>query len=312
MTGPDPRVTPARGDLAAKHLEGKVEAGRFVEGRVMEVAVGFAPLRHAPDDRAILDSELLLGERFTVYEEKDGWAWGQSAIDDYVGYVPEAALRAPGPKPTHRVSALSSHLFPVDDFKRPPLARLPMGARVCVITAGRRFVEVACSAGLGFIPSRHLTPLGEWADDYVAVACSAGLGFIPSRHLTPLGEWADDYVAVALKFLGAPYLWGGRTLTGLDCSALVQLALAQAGQAAPRDSDQQLVLGEDLTTTDLAQVERGDLLFWGQHVTIAIDQRRMVHANASTMAVTIDDSAEFAARVAAVDGPITAIRRVRS
>jgi cell wall-associated NlpC family hydrolase len=283
MAALDRRIIPARPDLAAKFLEGEVPAERFVAGTVMEVAHRTAPLRNAPAEDSLLDTELLFGERFTVYEERAGWAWGQAEIDSYVGYVPAAALSAPAGAATHRVTALASHLYPAAEVKAPPLSGLSFGARLLVVGEGARFA---------------------------AVETAAGPGFVPARHLTPVGVWAPDFVAVAERFLGAPYLWGGRTGAGLDCSALVQLSLAETGRALPRDSDQQQQLGTRLGTAAIASLQRGDLLFWANHVAIALDARRLVHANGSAMAVSIDDAHEFAQRIAASDGPILDINRL--
>lgn len=282
----DPRITPAREDIAADFLRGEVTAARFVAGRPMRLGVAHAPLRRAPAADAAIDTELLFGEPVRVYEEKAGWAWVQSEVDDYVGYVPDAVLVEPGPQPTHRVMTPGTHLYPRADIKSPPLRRLSLGAQLAVTARGERFAEVA------------------W---------SGGAGFVPSRHLAPFGENAADFVAIAERFLHVPYLWAGRTGEGLDCSALVQLSLAAAGVVAPRDSDiQQAMLGEALPTAlDLGALKRGDLIFWKGHVAIALDERRMIHANASAMAVSIDVAAEFAACVAPAEGPVTAIRRLR-
>jgi cell wall-associated NlpC family hydrolase len=279
----DPRTTPARGDIAAKSLVGLVASQRFVEGLPKQVGWGVAPLRHAPAESALLDTEALFGERFTVYDEKDGWAWGQAEVDSYVGYVPSAALEPAGPAPTHRVIALASHLYPAPEVKAPAKVGLTFGARLRVTGSVERFASVAAPAGAAFVPLKHIAPLGAW---------------------TP------DFVAVAEQFLGAPYLWGGRTSAGLDCSALVQLALADTGRVFPRDSDQQQVVGNRLGVAAVGQLRRGDLLFWNNHVAIAIDARRLIHANGTSMAVSIEDVDVVMARIAASDGALLDINRL--
>ncbi|MFZ0775766.1 MAG: SH3 domain-containing protein, partial [Xanthobacteraceae bacterium] len=129
----DPRVTPARADLAAKFLEGKVPAPRYVEGRVYEVIAPQAPVRQAPRHDAPLDTEALKGERVTIYDEnEEGWAWGQLAADNYVGWLPLAALAAPGVPPTHKVAALRTFAFPGPSIKLPPVEAFPFGARLAV------------------------------------------------------------------------------------------------------------------------------------------------------------------------------------
>lgn len=276
----DPRLTPARSDLAAQFLRGRVEAARFVAGRDMQVAASIAALRRYPQSDAELDTEALRGERVTIYEELEGWAWGQLESDGYVGYLPAEALREAGPGgPTHKVVALRSFLFPGPDIKLPPLDVLPFGARVSARAITGDFLRM---------------------DD----------GCVWARHLVPVGAFEDDFVAVAERFLGVPYLWGGKTALGIDCSGLVQIALAAAGRAAPRDSDhQESALGAPVLPG--APMRRGDLVFWCGHVGIMRDPDTLLHANGHAMAVTSEPLAEAKARVeAAGDGPLTSIRRV--
>ncbi|MGN6747186.1 MAG: C40 family peptidase [Xanthobacteraceae bacterium] len=278
----DPRVTPWRADLAAKHLEGRVKAARFVEGRVMEVLAPQAPLRREPRPDAPLDTEALKGERVSVYDTNDeGWAWGQLAGDGHVGWLPSAALGPPGPPPTHKVSALRTLVFPGPSIKTPPLEALPFGATLNVIRVEDR---------MAITPSR---------------------GHIPAAHLAPIGEREVDFVAVAERFVGAPYLWGGKTALGLDCSGLVQIALSACGVSCPRDSDmQEQTLGVALERgTNALTLQRGSLLFWRGHVAIARDRRTLVHANAFHMAVVIEPAAEAIARIRDMGGEITSVRR---
>ena len=196
----DPRVTPAREDVAAKYLEGKVKAARFVEGRAMEVIAPQAPLRREPRPDAPLDTEALKGERVTVYDTNDkGWAWGQLADDNHVGWLPSAALGSPGPAPTHKVAALRTLVFPGPTVKLPPLQALPFGAMLHIVRSHDRLA---------------ITPSG---------------GYVPAAHLAPIGDNERDFVAVAERFVGTPYLWGGKTALGLDCSGLLQIALFACG-----------------------------------------------------------------------------------
>src|SRR5271155_4520691 len=124
----DPRLTPARGDLAAKHLEGKVEAARFVAGEEFEISDGLAPLRRAPSSDAELMTQALKGERTMIYERNgEGWAWGQLSSDGYVGWLPDRALIKPAGQPTHRVAALRTFAFPGPSIKLPPVETLVMG-----------------------------------------------------------------------------------------------------------------------------------------------------------------------------------------
>jgi cell wall-associated NlpC family hydrolase len=279
----DPRVTPIRGDLAAKHLAGKVKAARFAEGRAMEVIVPEAPLRREPRPDAPLGSEALKGERFIVYDSNaEGWSWGQLATDDYVGWLPSAALAPPGPPPTHKVVALRTFLFPGPSIKLPPLEALPFGAQLYVARAENRMAATASGA------------------------------YVPQVHLKPLGYNEPDFVAVAERFVGAPYLWGGKTMLGIDCSGLVQIALSAAGRVCPRDSDmQEHALGAAVAhKAGSFKLMRGDLLFWRGHVAIARDRNTLVHANAFHMAVAIEPTAEAIARIRGMDGEIASIRRL--
>jgi cell wall-associated NlpC family hydrolase len=277
----DPRLTPARPDLAAAHLRGQVEAARFVEGVVQEVIAGHAPLREEPSHAGRLVSEALHGERVTVYETDDeGWAWGQLMSDGYVGWLPAAALLAPGAEPTHKVTALRTLVFPGPSIKLPPSHALPLGAQIAVV--------------------------GENA----GLAVTAAGGYVPSRHLARIGAAERDHVAVAERFLGVPYLWGGKTTLGIDCSGLVQVALTACGVPCPRDSDmQEQAIGSPVAASD---PQRGDLLFWEGHVAIVRDRRTLLHANAYHMQVAIEPLSEAVARIQASGSEITSVRRLVS
>jgi cell wall-associated NlpC family hydrolase len=277
----DPRVTPVRADLAAKHLEGKVKASRYVEGHMCEVIEPQAPLRREPRPDAPLDTEALKGERVTIYDSNgEGWAWGQLAADGYVGWLPENALALPGAAPTHKVTALRTLAFPGPSIKLPPLEALPLGARVAIARI----------------------------EDRMAVTQSGA--YVPAVHLAPLGENETDFVAVAERFLGTSYLWGGKTALGLDCSGLVQVALTACGVSCPRDSDmQERALG---TAVSADPLKRGDLIFWKGHVAIVRDQDSLTHANAYHMAVAIEPVAEAVARIRNAGSEITSIRRIAS
>lgn len=280
MPGFDPRLTPARPDLAALHLKDKVEAARFVEGTVQEVVVGLAAVRKEPSHNAPLLTEALCGERVTIYEtDEEGWAWGQLNDDGYVGWLPAAALLTPGPEPTHKVVALRTLMFPGPSIKLPPTDALPLGARVAVVRS----------------------------DDSVAVTAAGG--YLPQRHLAPLNTNETDHVAVAERFIGTPYLWGGKSSLGIDCSGLVQVALTACGVKCPRDTDmQESALGKP---ANLAGLQSGDLIFWKGHVAIARGRNSMIHANAFHMAVAIEPVAEALARIGAAGSQVTSVRRLK-
>jgi cell wall-associated NlpC family hydrolase len=281
--GLDPRLTPWRADLAAKDLQGKVKAARFVEGRLMEVIAPQAPLRREPRPDALLGTEALKGERVIVYEDNaEGWSWGQLAADRYVGWLPSAALALPGPVPNYKVAALRTFVFPGPSIKLPPRAALPLGAALNIVRIEERMA---------------VTPSG---------------GYVPAAHLVAIGHKETDFVVVAERFIGTPYLWGGKTTLGIDCSGLVQVALSACGLSCPRDSDmQEGALGApvDHQATSF-QFARGDLIFWPGHVAIARDQESLIHANAFHMAVVIEPIAETITRVRDMGSEITSVRRV--
>ena len=278
MAEVDPRLTPARPDLAAKHLEGKVQAARFVEGMPYEINDPVAPLRREPQSDAPLDTEALMGERLTVYDITDeGWAWGQLENDDYVGYLPASALVPPALTRSHKVSAVRTLAFPGPSIKLPPLQGLPFGA----------LVEL---------------------DRIEGALAFTSAGYIPFRHLLPIADKGSDFVAVAERFLGSPYLWGGKTSLGIDCSGLVQIALNACGHPCPRDTyRQEAALGQPVPLADL---RRGDLIFWKGHVAMARDAETMIHANAFHMAVAIEPIAEAVARIRESGCEITSVKRL--
>ncbi|MDX7953091.1 NlpC/P60 family protein [Lichenihabitans sp. Uapishka_5] len=274
----DRRLTPARPDRAAAFLRGQVEAATFVEGEVRSIAAAAVPLRRAPRLDCALDTEAVRGEAVTVYDtDAEGWAWVQLAGDGYCGYLPAEAL-GPSEAPTHRVAALRTLVFPGPDLKLPIIGALTLGAKVGV---------------------------GETVGTYARIR----EGFVPAGHLRPLDDVELEAVAVAERFLGVPYLWGGKTSLGLDCSALVQVAHAAAGRAVPRDSDmQEQQVGAPLP--DGTALRRGDLVFWRGHVGLMRDTDTLLHANAHAMAVTSEPLAEARRRILAATGAdVTAIRR---
>jgi hypothetical protein len=271
----DSRRTPAKPDLAAAYLKGEIEAERYVEATRMVVSVPYAPMTAQPNGDARLTNQLLYGEPFAAYEMVGGWAWGQAERDGYVGYVPGACLLPAGPAPTHRIAQPMTLVYATPAVKIRPVGWLSYGALV-----GVEEIENGFSA------------------------LSTG-GFVPVPHLVPHDTFAVDWAAEAERMQDAPYLWGGRTPTGLDCSALVQLALQAAGRECPRDSDmQEAELGHTLEPGTTP--ERGDLMFWKGHVGIMLDPARMLHANGHHVAVGVEKLETAVARILGLgEGPVT-------
>lgn len=276
-----PRLTAARRDLADERLSGVVEADRYVAGVPRQVVAASAPLRRDPRHDAALDTELLHGETVRVFEDTmEGWAWAQLDSDGYVGWCPAGALGPLGAAATHRVRTLRTFVYPGPSIKLPPVMVLSINSRVSVTSS----------------------------DDHFA---RTDAGWIYARHLTPLDEVEPDWVGVAEGFLGTPYLWGGRTSIGLDCSALVQMAMTSAGLECPRDTDmQEEALGTALPLNDLTTLARGDLLFWTGHVAIARGDGTMVHANGHHMDTVVEPIEGAVHRIAGAGLQVTSVKRL--
>ncbi len=284
LRGADRRLTPARIDLAAAHLEGSVDSARFVEATPMQVKAAIIPLRPAADASTSVDTVLLYGERFDVYDSAEGWAWGQAPRDGYVGYMPLAALTENLTEPTHTVAVPTTHLYPKASMKTEPVAALWMTSLVAP------------------------TALHEPNSEGVAFAEIDGL-FLPAKHLVPVDVLEDDFVTVAEMFLNAPYVWGGKTAAGVDCSGLIQVALARAGVSAPRDSDMLQAVGE---ASDANEFRRGDILFWKGHMGVMVDDQTFLHATAYSMSTIYEPVTVTRERIEEKLGiPLQCVRRLK-
>jgi cell wall-associated NlpC family hydrolase len=274
----DPRVTPLRDGVAGRSLEGLIRAEVYLETKTMGCAVPAAGIHRAPDAASEQMDQLLFGETFEVIEEEGAYVWGQARRDGYVGFVAASALMAPAHEPTHRVAAIRTYAFAEPSIKTHASGPYSLNALVAV----------------------------EARED--ALCKVAGAGWIATGHLAPIGVFETDVAAVAERFLGAPYLWGGRESLGLDCSGLVQQALFACGLACPRDADQQASLGHAIAREAFG---RSDLVFWNGHVAIGLDEARIVHANGHHMMVAIEPLETAIGRIEAAGvGPPTAFRRL--
>jgi len=281
MTTLDRRLNACRPDLADERLRGSVSAERFVTGELARITAPVIPLRPAPDTERGIDTELLFGEAVRVFDRADGWAWVQAVEDGYVGYLPDTSLAEPEDH-THVVCVPCTFLYPAPELRRPAAAALSMGSRVRIVgeaeTRGTRYLMLADGSAL---IAGHCLPAGEAA--------------------------GDDYVAVAARFLETPYLWGGRSGFGIDCSALVQLSLMMTGRSAPRDSDMQAQFGSEISRGEL---RRGDLVFWKGHVGLMEDEETLLHANGHTMTVAREDFAGAVRRIGWLYSQPTGFRRL--
>lgn len=280
----DPRLTPHRPDLAADWLKGQVKAERFVAGTLKQVTAPVADVRRNPRPDAALDTQAVCGDTVTVYEETaEGWVWGQLTLDGYVGYLPASTLSNDLTPPTHRVNVPTTLTYTAANIKQQPVEHLPMGASVCVV---------------------------EEMEDF----CRLSTGrYVWSRHLSNMEVLAEDYVAVCEQLMGIPYLWGGTSAWGLDCSGLLCTGLRMAGLEAPRDSDMlEASFGTGLGAFGEQDLRRGDLVFWKGHVGVMRDETTLLHANGYHMQVASEPMSGAVERIAHLYAKPTTCRRPHS
>lgn len=276
----DPRIVAIRPDLADIAVAGQHFAPHYAAPMMRSAVLPISPIRAAPSLDADQTSELLFGEAFALLDLTGGWAWGYSLADHYVGYMSADALGAPI-APTHRVAALEALLHSAPDAASGGSAILPRGALV-----------------MGEVE-------GEWLATHH--------GYLPLGALVESGSPTADPAGTAEEFIGAPYLWGGRSAKGIDCSGLVQIAWAAAGVALPRDSDLQLAALDDEQDVAPGALARGDLVFFPGHVGIMADESMIIHASRHWMEVRAEPLSDVIGRSAAKDHdpPVTGYKRPR-
>lgn len=285
MTTRDSRLHAFRPDLADARLQGEVKAERFVAGRPSRISASVADVRKAPRPDAGVNTQLLYGDDVLVFEETEGFAWIQAERDGYVGYVSAGDLGARGLEPTHVVTALRTFVYPGPDMKLPRGAALSLGSQVAITgyaeTRGTRYALLASGEAL------------------------------VTQHLAPLDTEAEDFVSVAERLIDTPYLWGGFSAFGIDCSGLVQLSMRMTGRDVLRDSDmQEASLGTPVDAgADFSRLQRGDLVFWKGHVAIMTDASNMIHANGHTMTVSREGLRQAIDRIGYLYGGPTSFRR---
>lgn len=276
MTKLDKRLNAWRDDLADSRLRGTVSAARYADGEPMTVQSPRAGLHGRADETSMMIAEALLGDLVSVFESANGWSWAQLQKDNYVGYIKSDNLRPCWQQATHKLSVVASFIYPEPDLKSVPATRIFLNSQLCVKQVSQGWAELEQG------------------------------GFVYEPHVCQIDEFATDPVAIAEKFINVPYLWGGATQDGLDCSALVQQAYHACGLVCPRDSD---MIEAEIGDPNPNSLQRGDLVFWDGHIGMMQDETSMIHANGYHMAVESEEFAKAQARINRQYGSTARVRR---